>query len=83
MIGRKSTKSMLTRLEALEKRSPNSLTIFLEIEETERRLTIKEYLKLPAEVRESADFSQFHISGNNLKEFDILLGAILGDDAVI
>lgn len=77
MIGRLTSKSMLSRLEALEKQMPSSLSVFYTEDGIQRRLTLQEFIALPTDQRDNLDLSSFHITGGNLREFDQLLDALI------
>ena len=79
----KNTKSLIARLEALEKQIPSGLTIFVGVGVDQKQMTIREFLDLHADQRDGMDLGAFRVTGNNLKQFDTLLSVLLGDTAVI
>jgi len=71
-------KSVISRLEALEKRKPSDLILLVEMpDKTEKQMTVKEYLALPG--NGTAVQAAFRVlQGNNLTQLDLLLDSIGG-----
>lgn len=75
----KGSRSVLARLATLEKKKPRDLRVLLGPKE----ISVKEFLAMPEDQRNDIDLMDFHVKGNNLKDLDWLLDALLGATSVI
>ncbi len=90
MIGRKYSKSLISRLEALEAKNPGALVFEITLDDkSSKRVNFPELMAM-REAPRSRDglyytgFPEWRIvGGNNLEELDKLLYVMFGEDAVV
>ena len=84
MFGRKSTHSILSRLEALEAQKPGSLVFAVTVDAQTRRVNFDELMAMrePPKMENGIYYTGFPdwriIEGGNMQELDALLEASIG-----
>lgn len=79
----KGSRSVLARLAMLEQKKPRDLRVLISSADGPKEISVREFLEMPEVQREEIDLSNFHIKGNNMRDFDRLLAALIGDKNVI
>lgn len=79
----KGSRSVLSRLAMLEQKKPRDLRVLISSADGPKEISVKEFLEMPEEQRNDIDLADFHAKGNNLKDLDRLLYALLGEKSVI
>lgn len=89
MIGKKYSKSLISRLEALEKRNPGNLVFAIQTEDGEKRVSFSELMAMKEEPGMEngvycTGLPEFRIvGGGNLKQLDRLIFEMFGETEVI
>lgn len=90
MIGRKNSKSLITRLEALEAKKPGAILFEVTLDDGSRKMVnFSEFMEMREEPCHkdgiySTGFPEWRIvQGNNLKELDELLYLMFGKDVSV